>query len=421
MRALWFVASFGRGHVARCRPLIANLIERGHDCRAVVFGRAAADLMADTCPVIRPAPGTVARAPMPVAPPAYTLLDSFEMVLTLHQRDFGDPARRTMNVISEAIDDFRPDVAVVDQVAYVGPIARARGVPVVQVTQGPYVPGHPSWTSWMPARPPGVSYPSPLASVNASFASVGVPPLARLDDMLDGDCLLMPTVEALGTTEGAIHIDAHDSLPPSPLDVRALTRVPGSPLVVVTYSTAAHLTDEVVSAVAAAGAQAVAIDTERMELPTAARWDGAVRRMGIVDTTDVFPHADFVVHHGGAGTSMACLRSGVPSIAIPTQTEQERNARALERLGVGLYIPVSDEPMEELAFPGGFVSVGHRRTSRLRERLAEAFERIVRPEYREAAQDARSLVSRLPGRTTGADVIEELGSGTPRSVVASAR
>jgi sterol 3beta-glucosyltransferase/vancomycin aglycone glucosyltransferase len=48
----------------------------------------------------------------------------------------------------------------------------------------------------------------------------------------------------------------------------------------------------------------------------------------------VFPLCGAVVHHGGAGTSQAALRAGVPSVVVPHTAEQELWGRELERIGV---------------------------------------------------------------------------------------
>jgi sterol 3beta-glucosyltransferase len=49
----------------------------------------------------------------------------------------------------------------------------------------------------------------------------------------------------------------------------------------------------------------------------------------------LFPRMAAVVHHGGAGTTAAGLRSGVPSILTPYTADQFLWAREVERLGVG--------------------------------------------------------------------------------------
>ena len=49
----------------------------------------------------------------------------------------------------------------------------------------------------------------------------------------------------------------------------------------------------------------------------------------------LFPHMAAVVHHGGAGTTAAGLRAGVPSIIIPFMGDQAFWGRQVARLGVG--------------------------------------------------------------------------------------
>jgi UDP:flavonoid glycosyltransferase YjiC (YdhE family) len=49
----------------------------------------------------------------------------------------------------------------------------------------------------------------------------------------------------------------------------------------------------------------------------------------------LFPRVAAVVHHGGAGTTAAGLRAGVPSLVIPFTTEQEFWGQRVRNLGVG--------------------------------------------------------------------------------------
>jgi sterol 3beta-glucosyltransferase len=49
----------------------------------------------------------------------------------------------------------------------------------------------------------------------------------------------------------------------------------------------------------------------------------------------LFPRMAAVVHHGGAGTTAAGLRAGVPSIIIPFSNDQFAWGRRVYELGVG--------------------------------------------------------------------------------------
>lgn len=49
----------------------------------------------------------------------------------------------------------------------------------------------------------------------------------------------------------------------------------------------------------------------------------------------LLPQVAAVVHHGGAGTTHAGLRAGVPSVAVPWGVDQPYHARRLRALGVG--------------------------------------------------------------------------------------
>lgn len=49
----------------------------------------------------------------------------------------------------------------------------------------------------------------------------------------------------------------------------------------------------------------------------------------------LFPRMAGVVHHGGAGTTYAALRAGVPSVAVPFGVDQPYHADRIHALGVG--------------------------------------------------------------------------------------
>lgn len=60
-----------------------------------------------------------------------------------------------------------------------------------------------------------------------------------------------------------------------------------------------------------------------------------VRVAGVVNYATIFPTCRAVVHHGGAGTTAAAWRAGVPQLILWTLPDQPFFATQLKRLGVG--------------------------------------------------------------------------------------
>ncbi|MFC4128127.1 glycosyltransferase [Nocardia rhizosphaerae] len=58
-----------------------------------------------------------------------------------------------------------------------------------------------------------------------------------------------------------------------------------------------------------------------------------------VDHAEVLPRCVAVVHHGGAGTTAAALRAGVPQVICSVQADQPYWGQALSRLGVAATLP----------------------------------------------------------------------------------
>lgn len=62
---------------------------------------------------------------------------------------------------------------------------------------------------------------------------------------------------------------------------------------------------------------------------------GNVRRVGFVPHGWLFSRAACVVHHGGAGTTAAALRAGVPQVVVWHMGDQPVWGKLVQRLGVG--------------------------------------------------------------------------------------
>jgi UDP:flavonoid glycosyltransferase YjiC (YdhE family) len=102
----------------------------------------------------------------------------------------------------------------------------------------------------------------------------------------------------------------------------------------------AATTETVVAALAAAGQRGVLLTgwggLDRAAMETAAKLHGVdVLAVESVPHDWLFPRMAAVFHHGGAGTTAAGLRAGVPSAAVPFFGDQPYWGAILADLGVG--------------------------------------------------------------------------------------
>ncbi|WP_067569799.1 glycosyltransferase [Nocardia acidivorans] len=67
-----------------------------------------------------------------------------------------------------------------------------------------------------------------------------------------------------------------------------------------------------------------------------------------VDHRAVLPRCAVAIHHGGAGTTAAALRAGVPSVICSVQADQPFWGRQLETLGLGATLPFAQLTADRL-------------------------------------------------------------------------
>ena len=128
--------------------------------------------------------------------------------------------------------------------------------------------------------------------------------------------------------------------------------------------------------------QSAHAEEEGVELPA------GVLPVGDVDHTVLFPRVDLIVHHGGAGTTAAGLRSGVPQLIVPHIVDQFFHGRRIAELGVG------PSPVPKAKLSADVIAAA----------LADRFK------YWAKAQSVRSQVERGGGAKRAADHLEQLAA-----------
>lgn len=102
----------------------------------------------------------------------------------------------------------------------------------------------------------------------------------------------------------------------------------------------------------------------------------------------LFPRMAAVVHHGGAGTTAAGLRAGVPAVVIPHGLDQPAWARRVCELGVGASLPQKHLTAE---------------------RLAEALQLVLKSEARTAARLLGEKIRAENGAEKAARIVLQAG------------
>jgi hypothetical protein len=107
-----------------------------------------------------------------------------------------------------------------------------------------------------------------------------------------------------------------------------------------------------------------------------------------IPQSDLLPHCDLVVSHGGSGTFLATLAHGVPQLVLPQGADQFINASALEASGAGLALRSDD------------ITVACIRDCA--QRL------LLSPEYRQQAASIADEISAMPSAEEVAIRLERL-------------
>jgi MGT family glycosyltransferase len=108
----------------------------------------------------------------------------------------------------------------------------------------------------------------------------------------------------------------------------------------------------------------------------------------------VMPHAQAMVGHGGAGTTLAALAGGVPQALLPVFADQPINAERVAEFGAGLALEMT---------PDGLGRLG----AAVRELLED-------PRYRSAARQVAAEIASLPLVDESVTLLETVASRRSR-------
>ncbi|WP_262365525.1 glycosyltransferase [Gordonia sp. OPL2] len=103
--------------------------------------------------------------------------------------------------------------------------------------------------------------------------------------------------------------------------------------------------------------------------------DDGILVVGAVDHASVLPHCAAAVHHGGAGTTAATLRAGLPTMICAVTADQPLWAHRVRALGVGAATRMSAVTEE-----GAYVALGSILTMSVRSAAADIAARMTPPD-----------------------------------------
>lgn len=289
-------------------------------------------------------------------------------------RGFAMLAERTADSLSALVEVWRPDLLITESTAFVTPIVADRhGVPYVEHRPGPAMP---TLLGKLVAEELRRDLPEPALIVD------NCPPSFQHDDVprghvtryvaYNGPGIMASWMLARGESK-RVCVTLGTGLPHDP-DSWSLLKLMVAAL--------DELAVEMVLAVP---------DPDEVGSPQWGTLPPSVRAVGRFPLSAMVPTCDLVINHGGAGSAMTTMVSGLPQLTVPHYGDQFRTANQVRQRGVGLSIPISEVSPDTV------------------KTAVSAL--LGAPEYRQAAQQTAKENASEPGP---AELVEVLSTLTAR-------
>ncbi|MFD2673350.1 glycosyltransferase [Marinicrinis sediminis] len=243
------------------------------------------------------------------------------------------------------LEKLEADVVIADLSPHTLIAAKVLGIPSISLTQSClHASGKPLnyWTQ-TPRNIPKV-----VPVLNDLLRSYQLPPIERMEECNRGDLDMVPSIPELDPFHdrsvqfvGPISMDLHTdspSLRPFQEPWPVILVYPGR-MTDAAGASGNRLVQAVVQAFGNRPVHVILATDEK--LPPALHHSTAFpQNIQIVASynEEMLGKADLFIHHGGHGSCLSALMSGVPSLIIPTQTEREFNARQAASLGIAEYM-----------------------------------------------------------------------------------
>lgn len=374
----------GVGHIAMMVPLVQELQRAGHDVRMATGP--------DFCPQIE----SSGVAAVPAGPTRATARaerlrrhpDSAD-VPPEDQQAFHVPkvwggiyAPATFADLLPVVEEWRPDLLIYDVASFSGPLlAELAEIPGVSHGFGPAFPAavltaaeadlEPLWSGQGRRVPPGGGM---LRGLHVDVW----PGSLQLPDAFTPETLTRLRVSGTGRPGG---LYAND-VPP------ALTTLP-RPAVHLTLGTVFNhntpLFEQVIEALRDEDLSLIVTTGPDQDPSVLGTQPPSVHVERFLPHHVLLPYCDLVVSHSGAGTTLAALGHGIPSLLLPQAADGFRAAEGCMRAGTGLRLTPSEVTGDAI-----------------RSRVRELFDD---PGYRQKAGKLRTEIARMPGP---ADVVKQL-------------